>query len=101
LLAALAVALVIAALVRNTAARHIALAPLVAVLVAVATFALAIRPLGLVVATIIACIALNIPGLRGRIGESVIAVIFGVVVVVAATILADLPVGLWPRLGGL
>jgi len=101
LLATLAVALAVAAVVRNTAARHLALGPLVAVLVAVATFASAIRPLGLIVATLIACIALNIPGLRGRIGESVIAVIFGVVVVVAAAMLGDLPVALWPRLGGL
>ena len=101
MLATLAIALVIAAVVRNNTARHIAWGPLVAVLAAVAIFAFAIRPLGLVVATLIACIALNIPGLRGRIGESVIAVILGVVVVVAATILANLPVPLWPRLGGL
>ena len=101
LLAALAIALVTAAVVRNTAVRHVAWGPLVAVPVAVATFAFAIRPLGLVVATLISGIALNIPGLRGRIGETVIAVIFGVVVVVAATMLANLPVALWPRLEGL
>ena len=98
--ATLAVALVIAAIVRNAAARRIALGPLVAVLVAVATFAFAIRPLGLVAAALIACIALNIPGLRGRFGESVVVVILGVVAVVAAVMLGNLPVALWPRLGG-
>lgn len=101
LLAALAVALVIAAVVRNTIRLRIALGPLVAVLLAVATFALAIRPLGLVVAALISCIALNIPDLRGRISESVVAVILGVAVVVAAAMLGDLPVALWPSLGWL
>ena len=99
--ATLVVALGIAAVVRNTSAPRIALRPLVAVLVAVATFAFAIRPLGLVAAALMACIALNIPGLRGRIGESVVAVILGVAVVVATAMLGNLPVALWPRVGGL
>jgi hypothetical protein len=99
--AALGLALVIAAAVRNAAARRIALRPLAAVLAAVALFALAIRPLGLVAATLIACIALNVPGLRGRIREGVVAVILGVGVVVAVAMLDNLPVTLWPRLEGL
>jgi hypothetical protein len=101
LLVALVLAIVVVAVVRDRVPRRIALWPLVAVSAGVAAFALAIRPLGLVAATIISIIVLNITDLRTRSGEIVAATLLSVVVVIAMVMIANLPIYLWPRFPGL
>jgi hypothetical protein len=101
LLVVLALAIVVVAVVRDRVARQVALWPLLAVSASVAVFALAIRPLSLIAATIISIVVLNVTDLRTRTGEVVAAMLLSVVVVVAMVMIANLPIYLWPRFGGL
>jgi hypothetical protein len=100
LLAILALALVILAVLRARKGSSIAVVPLLAVTASVALFAITIRPLGLVAATLIGIAALNVADLRGRTTAVLLAMLIGVVAVVALTMLGELPISLWPRLGG-
>ena len=101
LLVVLALSIVVVAVFGDRVARRVALGPLLAVSACVAVFALAIRPLGLVAATIISIIVLNITDLRTRTSEVVAAMLLSVAVVVAMVMIANLPIYLWPRLAGL
>src|SRR5690349_13436079 len=100
LLTILAFALLVLAVLRARSTRSIPALPLLAVAVSVALFALTIRPLGLVLSTLIGIAVLNVADLRGRAEAVLLATLVGVLAVVAVVLLGTLPVPLWPSLGG-